>query len=140
MTFQPGQSGNPSGRPRGARNKRAVFVEQLLEGETEAIVQAMIARAKQGDIAAVRLCIDRICPRPKDTPVAFELPPLRTVADAAAAMAAITAGVADGTLTAREAADLARIVDAVANTLTVTDHEERLKKLEDVAKRTAPRK
>jgi hypothetical protein len=54
-------------------------------------------------------------------------------------MAAITAGVADGTLTAPEAADLARVVDAVAHTLAVHDHEERLNKLEEVAKQLAPR-
>ena len=37
MKFEPGQSGNPFGRPRGSRNKASIIAEQLLEGEIEAI-------------------------------------------------------------------------------------------------------
>jgi Family of unknown function (DUF5681) len=33
--FRKGQSGNPSGRPRGARNKTTLAVEALLDGEAE---------------------------------------------------------------------------------------------------------
>ena len=33
MTFQPGQSGNPAGRPRGARGKAAVLAERMFEGD-----------------------------------------------------------------------------------------------------------
>jgi hypothetical protein len=35
--FLKGQSGNPSGRPRGARNKTTLAVEALLDGEAEAL-------------------------------------------------------------------------------------------------------
>jgi len=77
MSFQKGESGNPAGRPRGARNKRTVLAEQLLEGDTEAIVRTMIERAKEGDMAAVRLCVDRICPRVTDRPAALVWLPIR---------------------------------------------------------------
>ena len=30
MTFQPGESGNPAGRPRGSRNKKTLLLEALL--------------------------------------------------------------------------------------------------------------
>tara|TARA_B100000676_G_scaffold312672_1_gene388129 strand:+ start:3148 stop:3261 length:114 start_codon:yes stop_codon:yes gene_type:complete len=30
--YKPGQSGNPTGRPKGARNKATVAAEALLEG------------------------------------------------------------------------------------------------------------
>jgi hypothetical protein len=33
--FQPGQSGNPKGRPRGARHKATLAAEALLDGEAE---------------------------------------------------------------------------------------------------------
>src|SRR4051794_181498 len=33
--FQPGQSGNPHGRPKGSRNKTTLLAEALLEGESK---------------------------------------------------------------------------------------------------------
>jgi hypothetical protein len=46
--FKPGQSGNPSGRPKGARNKATVAAEALLDGESEAITRQCIDLAKEG--------------------------------------------------------------------------------------------
>jgi Family of unknown function (DUF5681) len=37
--FEPGQSGNPSGRPNGARNKTTIAVEALLDNEAEALTR-----------------------------------------------------------------------------------------------------
>jgi hypothetical protein len=43
-------------------------------------------------MAAMRLCMDRIDPARKDTPVTFEMPKLETAADAIKAMAATHVG------------------------------------------------
>ena len=72
----------------------------------------MIDRAKEGDMAAVRLCVDRICPRLMERPAGFALPPLARRADAPRAMAAIAQALGEGELTAAEAADLGRFVAA----------------------------
>ncbi|WP_346658170.1 DUF5681 domain-containing protein [Bradyrhizobium sp. 138] len=60
--FQPGQSGNPRGRPRGSRNRTTLAVEALLEGEAEALTRKAIELATGGDIQALRICLDRLCP------------------------------------------------------------------------------
>jgi hypothetical protein len=130
MTFHKGESGNPAGRPRGARNKRTVLAEHMLEGDTEAIMRTMIELAKEGDMAAVRLCVDRICPRVIDRPAGFELPPLVRAADAPPAMAAIAQALAEGDLTAAEAADLGKFVESFVRAFEKADIEKRLAKLE----------
>jgi hypothetical protein len=58
--FKPGQSGNPSGRPHGSRNKATLALEALLDGEGEAITRKAIEKALEGDTAALRLCLERI--------------------------------------------------------------------------------
>jgi hypothetical protein len=60
MTFKPGQSGNPEGRPKGARNRATLAAERLLDGEADTLTRKAIQLAQQGDTTALRLCIDRI--------------------------------------------------------------------------------
>ena len=50
--FRLGQSGNPAGRPPGARNKTTLASEALLEGEGEALTRKAIELAKAGDLTA----------------------------------------------------------------------------------------
>jgi hypothetical protein len=57
--FPKGQSGNPRRRPVGARNTTTVMAEQLLDGESEVLIRKVIERAKEGDMGALRLCLDR---------------------------------------------------------------------------------
>src|SRR4030081_993370 len=93
--FQPG---NP-GRPKGARNRATVAAESLLDGDAEAITRKAVEQAKEGDLTAIRLCMDRFCPPRKDRRIPFELPKLERATDASAAIGAIVAAVADGDLT-----------------------------------------
>ena len=68
--FKPGKSGNPKGRPPGIIDRRTAF-KKFIEKDAEAIIKKTVKLAKDGDIAAIRLCIDRIIPpiRSKDEPV-----------------------------------------------------------------------
>src|SRR5215216_155339 len=81
--WRPGQSGNPSGRPKGARNKTTVALETLLDGEAEAITRKAIELAKTGDMATIRLCLDRLIPPRRDRHVTFAVPKIATARDAA---------------------------------------------------------
>ena len=76
MLFQKGQSGNPSGRPRGSRNRATILFQNLLEDDAEAIARKAVDMAKAGDIAAIRICMDRLAPARRTDAIAFELPPL----------------------------------------------------------------
>jgi hypothetical protein len=128
--FQPGQSGNPLGRPAGSRNTATLLLADLINGEGEDIVRALVTAAKSGDVSAGRALLDRLVPPRKDRPVAFALPALHTAADAAKAMAALTAAVASGALTPSETTELARLVEAFTKALEAADFETRLAALE----------
>ena len=64
--FKPGQSGNPAGKPKGTRNATTLALEALLDGQAAALTQKAIDLALAGDMAALRLCLDRSC-RPAKT-------------------------------------------------------------------------
>src|SRR3954454_9098910 len=87
--FKKGQSGNPAGKPKGARHRATQAVDALLDGEAETLTRKAIELAKSGDTVAMRLCMDRLCPPRRDRPVMFSLPKIETAADAKAASAAI---------------------------------------------------
>jgi Family of unknown function (DUF5681) len=128
--FKPGQSGNPDGRPRGARNATTLALEALLDGEAEDLTRKAIELAKAGEMAALRLCLDRIVPPRKDRYVAFPLPAMNGPADAAKSLASIVAAVGSGDLTPSEASELTKLVEGYARVLETADHEERLRVLE----------
>src|ERR1700688_108144 len=130
MLFQKGQSGNPAGRPRGARNKQTIAAEQLFEQDAEALVRIAIDLAKAGDIAALRLCLDRICAPQRQRPVAFELPQLGRAADAVGAMSTLMEGIAAGELSAPEAAGPAKVIQGFTQALMTFDHDKRIANLE----------
>jgi hypothetical protein len=135
MPFQKGECGNPAGRPRGSRNRATLLMEGLLADDAEAIGRKAIEMAKQGDMSAIRLCMDRLSPARKGQPVAFELPPLDKPADSVAGAAEIVAGVAAGELTPSEGADLAKVVDVYVRAIATNAFDERLTKLEATTQR-----
>ena len=107
---QRGQSGNPAGRPSGARNKATLAVEALLDGEAENITRKAIERALEGDTTALRLCMDRIAPARRDRHITFAVPLIDSAADAVKAQGAIIEAAAAGEITPSEASELAELV------------------------------
>jgi hypothetical protein len=128
--FKKGQSGNPSGKPKGCRNTTTILFDELLKDNAKDLIEKAIEMAKGGDGPALRLCIERLAPPRKDRPVWFELPEMKVARDAVNASAAIVAAVAAGDLTPSEAAELSKVVDSYARSLQSIEFEERLSKLE----------
>lgn len=59
MTFQPGQSGNPAGRPKGSVNKQLAMLREAVEQVLPLVVQ----RALDGDVEAQKLILERGLPK-----------------------------------------------------------------------------
>ncbi len=128
--FKAGASGNPAGRPRGARNRTTVAVEEILDGEADALARKAIELALGGDTVALRLCLERIAPAKRERPTPFALPKLEIAADAVQASAALVEAVAAGELTTAQAAELGKLVESFVKAIEVTDVIERLERLE----------
>ena len=128
--FAPGKSGNPSGRPKGARNKTTMAIEALLEGEAEDLTRKAIEMAKAGDGPALRMCLDRLAPPRKDAPVCFDLPPIKSVADAVEASSALLSAVAGGDVTPDEAARIMSLLTSHKVLVETGEFERRLEVLE----------
>jgi hypothetical protein len=131
--FQKGQSGNPAGKPKGARNKTTLAIQALLDGEAEVIARKAIEAAKGGDMTAIRLVLERVLPVRKDSPVSFDLPEMIGAQDAAKAMGAILSAVACGELSPSEANEAAKLVAIYIEALKTADLENRIKGLEEKA-------
>lgn len=129
-SFQKGRSGNPAGRPKGARNRGTLLVESLLDQNAERITNKLIELACKGDVLALRLCIERVAPIQRERPLLFELPALRTPADAVAATQAVAAGVSSGELSGTEASTLVSLVEVYCKAYSQTVLEDRLAALE----------
>lgn len=86
--------------------------------------------ALDGQIGALRLCLDRIIPPRRQRAQRLDLPPLRGIADLGSTMAAITTAAMEGTITTGEAAELARVVEIFVRAAETSDFERRLQLLE----------
>lgn len=129
--FQAGQSGNPSGKPKGARNLATRAVLAMLDGEADALTRTAIDLALGGDTTALRLCLERLAPPAKDKPISVELPALASAEDASKAMAAVVGAMAAGDITPSEAAAVAGVVETYRRTVETADIERRLAALEE---------
>ncbi len=128
--FARGQSGNPDGRPKGSRNATTLALETLLDGQATALTQKAIDLALTGDMAALRLCLDRILPPRKDRPVTFTLPPINSAQDAAVTVSAVLAAVASGELTPADAGEISKLIEAYVKAFETAELAERLERLE----------
>ena len=113
MTFLPDQSGNPAGRAAGSRNKKTLAAEAALFDHAQELVDDLVARARRGEPAAMRLAMERILPAGRGRPLPIELPAVRSTEDALAAADVIMDALKAGAISAREAVDLLRVVEGL---------------------------
>jgi hypothetical protein len=109
--FQPGNVG----RRKGSKNRATVFLDAMTDGDVDAIVKAVIDKAKKGDLAACRLVLDRIMPVPRSRPISIALPAIGEYDGAEAILAAhraIVEAVTSGNVSPAEGLELVAVVEA----------------------------
>ena len=128
--FQKGVSGNPSGRPKGSRHKATLAVEALLEGEAEGITRKAIEAAKAGDMVAIKLVLDRLCPPRKTRSIEIDLPPIADAAGVSQAQQEVLRALCSGELVLDEAQALNGLLESRRQFLEMAELEVRLTELE----------
>jgi len=103
--FEKGKSGNPAGKPRGALNVTTRAAQALIDNEGEALTRVCIDLAKGGNLAALRLCMERLIPVRRAMPI--DLPDANEAYDAHKITAALLGAVGRGELSATDAATIA---------------------------------
>ena len=110
--FPPGTSGNPAGRPPGARNKSTLLAESMLEGEVEEIMRTIIDAALKGQHWALIWVANRLLPPRRSQPVVFDLPSMEGLKDLPAMYDALLEKVNRGEITLDEAEKFSGLFDA----------------------------
>jgi hypothetical protein len=132
--FKKGESGNPSGRAAGSMNRATITALKLLEGDLEAITQVCVAKAKDGDLMAAKLVLDKVIPNARERRLSIKLPQVDGAANLPTVLAAVLKSVSNGDLTPGEGQTITTMLEAYRKGLELTDIEARLTALESQTK------
>jgi hypothetical protein len=127
-----GQSGNPAGRPAGSGwiGKAREALEKEWDGVDgqDGIKAILVKKAREGDMAAVRIVAERVCPPIKATEPAtpIELPEGSLTERANVVLRAL----GSGELTASQAAQLMQALGALAKVVETDELARRIEALE----------
>jgi len=128
--FQKGQSGNPAGKPKGAKDKRTAL-RVMLEPHADNLVKTVVDKALEGDTTALRLCIDRLMPalRAKDESVVIDgLDKSGSLVEQGQSVITALAG---GKVSPSDASTLMNVIAAQAKITEIDELERRVTELEN---------
>jgi hypothetical protein len=116
--FPKGVSGNPGGRPQGARGKATLRLEALIDSAGEALGIKLVEQALTGDMTAMRLCLKIMFPAGRKRGVEISLPSLETTGQCMKALALVVEAAANGEITLDEAKAFHGLIETQFNVLT----------------------
>jgi len=128
MTFEPGQSGNPAGRPKGSVNK-STRLRLRFEKELPTVMKRVITAALDGDMQAAKLVIDRCIPTLRPEAASVTIPGVMG-ASLSDRVGAVLDAVAEGRLPPDVGASILSALANVSRTIEVADISRRLDLLE----------
>jgi hypothetical protein len=127
---RPFQPGNP-GKPKGTRNKRTLLAEKLMGDDLEAVTRSVINAARNGDMTAARIVMDRLVPVRKGRPVRFDVPDAMDAAGVAEAFKRLMEAIGSGEITPEEASTIAGVLELRRKAIETVEIEARIKALEE---------
>jgi hypothetical protein len=127
--FAQGNPGGP-GRPRKVIKAAADALDQRAAQAAGDVFELTLSLAKERNLAAVKMLLDRVWPVGRNRLLEIALPEIRATKDLLPAGAAVTNTVFAGEATAREGADLARVLKAHMDAIDLIDIERRITELE----------
>lgn len=126
--FTEGQSGNPSGRPRGIKDKRAFFAE-MLDKHKDALLNKAIAMALDGNEQLLKMFLERLLPaKPKDDPVNLNL-----YGSLGERTTQIMSSLSTGEISPMQANELLGCVEKETEIMQIESFEKRISLLEEQA-------
>jgi hypothetical protein len=118
--FIAGQSGNPSGRPKGSKNRHTELREALKDDLPEILV-TLKERALAGDMAAMRLLLERVMPSKRQEANTVDIPELNEAETFQDKADAILCAVAVGKLAPEHGVALINAIGSMFKPLKVDD-------------------
>jgi hypothetical protein len=109
----------------------AAQILEAWEAAAAEIINTAVTLARRGDIAALRLILERIAPTPRGRTLSLEgMPRLESVADVPRLHAHLVELVAAGTIATEEAAAMSSVLERYVASIAAVDHEQRLAAIE----------
>jgi hypothetical protein len=106
----------------------------LAEGQAERLIQKVVELAEAGDIACLRMCLDRLWPIRKGQPLKVDLPAIDTPRDMLPAIASVWNAVREGRVTPEEAGALSFLIDRSLHAIELESVVKRVEALESARK------
>ena len=129
--FKKGQSGNPSGKKPGTHSKRTGLAK-LLEPHAENLINKVVELALDGDVNALKLCIDRLLPRITSQPVHINMNEfdIENIDNLSAIGKKIISAISTGNISPEEGQKLMSILD---DQRKLIEHVDMSRKLDEIS-------
>ncbi|KTC87025.1 DUF5681 domain-containing protein [Legionella brunensis] len=136
MTFKIGESGNPTGRPKGTGYRQQLF-NSLVEPHKDALFDTAIQLALSGNESMLRLFLERMLPaKPTDDAIAVKMPLIGDNKAYALSIwgEAIIQAISQGELTPEQGRTIMGVIDAQRKNIETADLSIRLIEIERTLK------